>query len=79
VGYPTSGPPHRGGDPRACRRCGAIRQGPPVRVWKPTPQAYVDTLRAVFAQVHRVLVDTGTLWLNLGDTYGRLTAGAVRA
>lgn len=36
---------------------------------EPTPQAYVDTMRAVFGEVWRVLKDDGTLWLNLGDSY----------
>lgn len=31
--------------------------------------AYVDDLAAVFAQVHRVLKATGSVWLNIGDTY----------
>lgn len=34
-----------------------------------TPQAYVETMRQVFAEVWRVLRDDGTLWLNLGDCY----------
>jgi DNA modification methylase len=34
-----------------------------------TPAAYVETMRVVFAEVARVLVADGTLWLNLGDTY----------
>lgn len=34
-----------------------------------TPQAYVETLRQLFAEVWRVLRDDGTLWLNLGDSY----------
>ena len=34
-----------------------------------TPADYVETLRAVFAEVRRVLADDGTLWLNLGDSY----------
>ncbi len=34
-----------------------------------TPAAYVARLVAVFAEVHRVLRDDGTLWLNLGDSY----------
>lgn len=42
-----------------------------------TPAAYVETMRAVFAEVHRVLAIHGTLWLNLGDTYaGKGNAGA---
>lgn len=30
---------------------------------------YVDRLRMVFREVHRVLRDDGTLWLNIGDCY----------
>ncbi len=30
---------------------------------------YIDNLSAVFAEVSRVLKPTGSLWLNLGDTY----------
>lgn len=41
-----------------------------------TPTAYVETMRAVFAEVRRVLTPTGTLWLNLGDTYaGKANGG----
>lgn len=36
---------------------------------EPTPEAYVATLVQVFREVRRVLRDTGTLWLNLGDSY----------
>lgn len=36
---------------------------------EPSPAAYVETMRAVFAQVRRVLAADGTLWLNLGDCY----------
>lgn len=34
-----------------------------------TPEEYIDHLLEVFAQVYRVLKPTGTLWLNLGDSY----------
>lgn len=34
-----------------------------------TPLEYIQRLRDVFHEVHRVLKPTGTLWLNLGDTY----------
>ncbi len=34
-----------------------------------TAAEYLDNLLAVFAQVQRVLKPTGSLWLNLGDTY----------
>lgn len=32
-------------------------------------QQYVDNLVSVFSEVRRVLTETGTAWLNLGDTY----------
>jgi DNA modification methylase len=41
-----------------------------------TPEGYVMAMVDVFAKVHRVLRDDGTLWLNLGDSYnaaGRAT------
>lgn len=34
-----------------------------------TPEAYVDRMVAIFAEVWRVLRDDGTLWVNLGSTY----------
>ncbi len=67
VGYPAS-PAHRGGDPRTCRRCGAVRHDRQYGL-EPSPEDYVGTLRAVFAEVRRVLRPTGTVWLNLGDSY----------
>jgi DNA modification methylase len=36
---------------------------------EPSPAEYVETMRAVFAEVRRVLADDGTLWLNIGDSY----------
>ena len=35
-----------------------------------TPDEYVESLVTVFREVWRVLRDDGTLWLNLGDSYG---------
>ena len=49
-----------------------------------TPDAYVQTLVAVFQEVRRVLRDDGTVWLNLGDCYaggtstGRNDSGRIR-
>ena len=34
-----------------------------------TPEAWCEKLVAVFQEVHRVLKDTGTLWVNVGDAY----------
>lgn len=34
-----------------------------------SPAEYVEVMRAVFAEVRRVLADDGTLWLNIGDSY----------
>lgn len=35
-----------------------------------TSDEYVQKMTRLFREVHRVLKDDGTLWLNLGDTYG---------
>ena len=40
-----------------------------------TPELYIETLRAVFAEVWRVLRNDGTLWLNLSDTYSTGSSG----
>lgn len=34
-----------------------------------TPTKYVEKLTEVFMEVHRVLKPTGTLWVNIGDSY----------
>jgi site-specific DNA-methyltransferase (cytosine-N4-specific) len=46
-----------------------------------TPDAYIDTLRSVFAQARRVLAGEGTCWLNLGDSYsaGSATSSGLHA
>ena len=36
-----------------------------------TAQSYVEEMTQVFREVRRVLTDTGTLWLNLGDSYNK--------
>jgi DNA modification methylase len=40
-----------------------------------TPDEYVARMVGVFGEVRRVLRDDGTLWLNLGDSYGNPSAG----
>ncbi|HEX5495427.1 MAG TPA: site-specific DNA-methyltransferase [Mycobacteriales bacterium] len=42
-----------------------------------TPNQYVNNLRAVFDEIHRVLADTGTVWLNLADSYASGETGRV--
>ena len=34
-----------------------------------TPQEYITRLVQVFAEVHRVLKNDGTLWVNISDSY----------
>lgn len=34
-----------------------------------TPSEYIDNLVEVFAEVYRVLKPTGTVWVNIGDSY----------
>lgn len=34
-----------------------------------SPAEYVEAMRTLFSELRRVLVDDGTLWLNLGDSY----------
>ena len=57
-----------GVDASRCRRCGAVRVDAQIGL-ESTPAAYVETMRALFAEIRRVLRDDGVLWLNLGDSY----------
>lgn len=41
---------------------------------EPTPEAFLESMVAVFREVRRVLKPTGTCWVNMGDSY----AGARR-
>jgi DNA modification methylase len=40
-----------------------------------SPAEYVETIRALFSELRRVLADDGTLWLNIGDSYSRTGGG----
>jgi DNA modification methylase len=51
-----------------CNKCGAIRIDKQIGL-ENTPEDYVAKLVDVFREVKRVLKPTGTLWLNLGDSY----------
>jgi len=42
---------------------------------EPTAELYVERLTAVFDEVNRVLKDSGTLWLNIGDSYAGSNSG----
>jgi DNA modification methylase len=57
-----------------CRKCGAQRQDGQIGL-EPTPEAYVESMVAVFREVKRVLRSDGTVWLNLGDSYSSSTKG----
>lgn len=34
-----------------------------------TPELFIETLAEIFAEVKRILKNSGTLWLNIGDSY----------
>lgn len=69
-----------------CRKCGARRVDRQLGLeplhdclaWArgapPCGECYVCHMRAVFAEVWRVLRDDGSLWLNLGDSYSNASA-----
>jgi len=57
-----------------CKRCGAVRKDEQVGL-ELTPEQYTAKIVAVFREVHRVLRDDGTLWLNLGDSYASYRDG----
>ena len=42
-----------------------------------SPVEYVETMRALFSELRRVLADDGTLWLNIGDSYSGSGKGPV--
>ena len=43
-----------------------------------THSEYIDRMVLVFREVRRILKDSGTLWLNLGDTYASATKGKTK-
>ncbi len=61
-----------------CGKCGALRVDPQIGL-EPTPEAFVEKLVEVFREVRRVLRETGTLWLNLGDSYCTRPNGSIGA
>ena len=51
-----------------CPLCGAVRVDKQIGI-EDQPEDYVNSLTLIFDEVKRVLKSTGTLWLNIGDTY----------
>lgn len=51
-----------------CPKCGAIRVDEQIGL-EETPDEYIGRLVEVFREVKRVLKPTGTLWINIGDSY----------
>lgn len=43
-----------------------------------TPEQYIKNLVAIFAEVKRVLVADGTLWVNIGDSYNGVQSNALK-
>ena len=54
---------------KECPECGAKRVDKQLGL-EETPEEYVEKMVEVFKQVKRVLKHDGTVWLNLGDSYG---------
>ena len=57
-----------------CGKCGARRVDAQLGIER-TPEEYTEKLVAVFREVRRVLTDDGTLWVNLGSSYGTRPQG----
>ena len=53
---------------KICQKCGAVRKDSQLGL-EDTPEEFVENLVGVFREVKRVLHDSGTVWLNLGDSY----------
>lgn len=51
-----------------CPLCGAVRVDQQIGL-EETPEQYVEKLTEVFHEVKRILKPSGTLWLNIGDSY----------
>jgi DNA modification methylase len=58
------------GDRSKCLKCDAVRKDNQFGL-ENTPEEFVKNLVELFREVRRVLKDDGTLWVNLGDSYGQ--------
>lgn len=61
----------------SCQKCGAARIDQQIGL-ESTVQEFIAKLIAVFAEVHRVLHPSGTLWVNIGDSYAGHNAPGFR-
>jgi len=59
---------HRGGKSNACLKCGATRIDEQIGL-EDTPEQFIENLVEVFRLVRKKLKPTGSLWLNIGDSY----------
>ena len=59
---------HRGGKSNACLNCGAKRIDEQIGL-EDTPEQFIENLVEVFRLVGEKLKPTGTLWVNIGDSY----------
>jgi len=59
---------HRGGKSNKCLNCDAIRIDEQIGL-EDTPEQFIENLVEVFGLVKKKLKPTGTLWLNIGDSY----------
>jgi len=64
VDRPSRNPEER----RVCNKCGAIRTDNQIGL-EDTPEEFIENLVEVFREVKRVLHPSGTLWVNIGDSY----------
>lgn len=57
-----------------CPLCGAKRIDQQIGL-EETPEQYIDRLVKVFHEIKRCMKDTGTLWINIGDSYAAQRGG----
>lgn len=61
-----------------CKKCGAVRVDEQIGL-EETPEEYIEKLVDVFREVKRVLKDSGTLWVNIGDSYNSAQTGSIHS
>ena len=74
-GCPHPTPPRVRAPGVTCPRCAAAWVDPQYGL-EPRLEDYLARLVTVFTEARRVLAPTGTLWLNLGDSYSSAAGGA---